>query len=117
MPEHPRGGFVELVGAGPGDPGLLTRLGAEALARAEVVVFDHLVHPRLLGLAPPDADRIPVGKRAGQILLPQEQINELLVDLARRGRHVVRLKGGDPYVFGRGAEEAERSTPPAFPSA
>ncbi len=107
MPEHPRGGFVQLVGAGPGDPGLLTRLGVEALARAEAVVYDHLVHPRLLDLAPSEAERIPVGKRAGHCLLPQEQINELLIDLARRGRHVVRLKGGDPYVFGRGAEEAE----------
>lgn len=108
MPEDFRGGFVDLVGAGPGDPGLLTRLGAEALARAEVVVYDHLVHPRLLDLAPPEAERIAVGKRAGHYLLPQEQINDLLVELARRGKRVVRLKGGDPYVFGRGAEEAER---------
>lgn len=102
-----RVGFVELVGAGPGDPGLLTRHAADALAAAEAVVYDHLVHPRLLDLAPPAAARIPVGKRAGHYVMPQEAINELLVRLAREGRRVVRLKGGDPYVFGRGAEEAE----------
>src|SRR5581483_10949661 len=100
-------GSVDLVGAGPGDPGLLTRLGADCLGRADVVVYDHLVHRRLLDLAPPGAERIPVGKRAGHCEMRQEQINELLVDRARRGLRVVRLKGGDPYVFGRGAEEAE----------
>jgi uroporphyrinogen III methyltransferase/synthase len=105
--EPPPVGLVELVGAGPGDPGLLTRLGAEALARADAVVYDHLVHPRLLDLAPPGAERRLVGKRAGHCVLPQEEINALLVALAREGKHVVRLKGGDPYVFGRGGEEAE----------
>jgi uroporphyrinogen III methyltransferase / synthase len=100
-------GIVYLVGAGPGDPGLLTRRGAEVLARAEVVVHDHLVHPRLLELAPAGAERIFAGKSRGRCVMPQEEINALLVRLAREGRRVVRLKGGDPYVFGRGAEEAE----------
>ena len=100
-------GFVHLVGAGPGDPGLLTRLGAEVLARAEAVVYDHLIHPRLLELAPASAPRIFAGKRAGHCAMPQEEINDLLARLAREGKRVVRLKGGDPYVFGRGAEEAE----------
>lgn len=101
-------GFVHLVGAGPGDPGLLTRAGAEALARAEAIVYDHLVHPRLLDLAPAGCERIFAGKRAGHCAMPQAEINDLLVRLAREGKRVVRLKGGDPYVFGRGAEEAER---------
>jgi uroporphyrinogen III methyltransferase/synthase len=100
-------GIVVLVGAGPGDPGLLTRRGAEELAKAEVVVFDHLVHPRLLDLAPGGAPRIDVGKRAGRCKASQEDINNLLVEHARNGRRVVRLKGGDPFVFGRGGEEAE----------
>ncbi len=100
-------GRVDLVGAGPGDPGLLTRLGAEALAKAEAVVYDHLVHPRLLALAPPSADRLFAGKTSGKCAMRQEEINALLVALAREGKRVVRLKGGDPFVFGRGAEEAE----------
>ena len=102
-----KNGSVELVGAGPGDPGLITRRGARALAEAEAVVFDHLIHPRLLDLAPAVAERHPVGKRAGRILKTQEEINALLIELASRGLRVVRLKGGDPYVFGRGGEEAE----------
>ena len=102
----PAPGLVTLVGAGPGDPALLTRGGAEALGRAEVVVYDHLVHPRLLDLAP-GASLIFAGKQAGRCALPQDQINALLIEHARAGRRVVRLKGGDPYVFGRGAEEAE----------
>ena len=100
-------GSVTLVGAGPGDPGLLTRRGAEALAGAEVVVYDHLVHPRLLELAPAAAERVFAGKSRGRCAMTQEAINELLVQRAREGRRVVRLKGGDPFVFGRGAEEAE----------
>lgn len=99
--------MVTLVGAGPGDPGLITRAGAEALARAEVVVHDHLVHPRLLDLAPAGALRIFAGKRGGRLSIGQAEINDQLVEHARRGRRVVRLKGGDPYIFGRGAEEAE----------
>lgn len=102
-----RTGVVYLVGAGPGDPGLLTRRGAQVLATADVVVYDHLVHPRLLDLAPARAERIFAGKRQGQCALPQESINQLLAEHAQRGQTVVRLKGGDPFVFGRGAEEAE----------
>ena len=107
MGNHPSEGIVELVGAGPGDPGLLTRRGAEALATADAVVYDHLIHPRLLDLAPVSAERHPVGKRAGHLIKTQEEIHAILIDLARRGLRVVRLKGGDPFVFGRGGEEAE----------
>lgn len=99
-------GKVWLVGAGPGDPGLLTLAGAACLSRAEVVVYDRLVHPRLLDLAPAGAERIYVGKQAGGHTLTQDEINALLVARAREGKRVVRLKGGDPYVFGRGGEEA-----------
>jgi uroporphyrinogen III methyltransferase/synthase len=104
---NPDSGIVVLVGAGPGDPGLITRLGAEELARAQVVIYDHLVHPRLLDLAPRSATRIFAGKQAGRCVLKQPEINDLLVHHARSGARVVRLKGGDPFVFGRGAEEAE----------
>jgi uroporphyrinogen III methyltransferase/synthase len=100
-------GKVWLVGAGPGDPGLMTMAGAAALREAEVVVYDRLVGPDLLRLAPPEAERIYVGKEAGRHALSQEEINDLLVAKAREGRRVVRLKGGDPYVFGRGGEEAQ----------
>src|SRR3954464_1248389 len=100
-------GIVDLVGAGPGDPGLITRRGAEVLSRADVVVYDHLASPRLLDLAPRSALRICAGKSIGHCTLSQDSINALLVEHARAGRVVVRLKGGDPYVFGRGAEEAE----------
>ena len=97
---------VALVGAGPGDPGLLTRRGAELLAEADVVVYDRLMARELLDLAPEAAVRIDVGKGPGQSGL-QADINELLVQHGRSGRRVVRLKGGDPFVFGRGGEEAE----------
>lgn len=100
-------GKAYLVGAGPGDPGLLTVRGLELLRKAEVVVYDRLVNPILLEYAPPEATRIFAGKLAGSHGLPQEEINELLISHARRGREVVRLKGGDPFVFGRGGEEAE----------
>ena len=100
-------GMVYLVGAGPGDPGLLTRRGAEILARAEVIVYDHLASPRLLDLAPKGALRISAGKTIGHCTMSQDEINEVLVEQARLGRRVVRLKGGDPFVFGRGGEEAE----------
>ena len=98
---------VYLVGAGPGDPGLLTVRGAELLRRAEVVVYDRLASPTLLALAPPGAELITAGKAPGQVDLTQEQINAVLVEKGATGRTVVRLKGGDPFVFGRGGEEAE----------
>jgi uroporphyrinogen III methyltransferase/synthase len=100
-------GLVYLVGAGPGDPGLLTVRGAEALARADVVVYDHLASTRLLDLAPPGSIRICAGKSSGHCTLDQNQINTLLLEHANLGRVVVRLKGGDPFIFGRGSEEAE----------
>jgi uroporphyrinogen III methyltransferase/synthase len=97
---------VYLVGAGPGDPQLLTRRGETVLAIADVVVYDHLANSRLLDLAPAEALRICAGKSTGHCTLTQEEIHQVLVDHARRGSTVVRLKGGDPLVFGRGAEEA-----------
>ena len=97
---------VYLVGAGPGDPGLLTLRGAELLGRADVVVHDRLVDPRVLALAPPSARLVDVGKRVGAVSPSQDQVNRLLVDLGRERAAIVRLKGGDPYVFGRGGEEA-----------
>ena len=99
-------GSVCLVGAGPGDPGLLTVAGLDRLRRADVVVFDALANPRLLAEAPANARRVDVGKRARDHKMGQEDINALLVEEALAGRFVVRLKGGDPYLFGRGAEEA-----------
>ena len=97
---------VYLVGAGPGDPGLLTVRGAEVLRRADVVVYDRLSVASLLDLAPPEAERISVGKTPGRPSMAQDDINALLVERGRAGQTVVRLKGGDPFVFARGGEEA-----------
>jgi uroporphyrin-III C-methyltransferase len=99
-------GTVFLVGAGPGDPRLLTLRGAEVLQRADVVVHDRLAPAALLDLAPRGAERVDAGKARGRAAISQDGINRLLVDRARRGLDVVRLKGGDPFVFGRGGEEA-----------
>jgi uroporphyrinogen III methyltransferase / synthase len=100
-------GTVYLVGAGPGDAGLLTLRGAELLGRANVVVYDALVNLELLRLVPKGAEIIYGGKRSKDHAIPQEELNHLLISKAREGKCVVRLKGGDPYVFGRGGEEAE----------
>jgi uroporphyrinogen III methyltransferase/synthase len=99
-------GTVYLVGAGPGDPGLLTRHGADALSRADIVVYDRLADDSMLSLAPADAELVYVGKQAAVHAVPQPRINELLSSHAEQGKCVVRLKGGDPFVFGRGGEEA-----------
>ena len=99
-------GLVHLVGAGPGDPELISVRGARALQRADVVAYDRLVSLELLDYCPPGAELIYVGKTPQGPGISQRDINELLVDRARQGRRVVRLKGGDPFVFGRGGEEA-----------
>jgi uroporphyrin-III C-methyltransferase len=100
-------GKVSLVGAGPGDPELISIRGATAISTADVLVYDSLVHPDLLKLAPQNAVLIFVGKRCGKHSTVQEHIEGLIVTQATEGKYVVRLKGGDPFVFGRGGEEAE----------
>ncbi|WP_413722825.1 uroporphyrinogen-III C-methyltransferase [Sodalis sp. RH23] len=100
-------GKVWLVGAGPGDPGLITVMGLDCLKRADAVVYDRLVNPLLLKEAAAHCVLIDVGKRADHHPIPQDRINAILIEQANMGREVVRLKGGDPFVFGRGGEEAE----------
>ena len=100
-------GLVSLIGAGPGDPGLLTVRGRERLQSADVVVYDRLAHPALLDYTRPDAELVYVGKVSAHHAMKQPDINALLIDRAKQGKSVARLKGGDPFVFGRGGEEAE----------
>ncbi|MGD0899578.1 MAG: uroporphyrinogen-III C-methyltransferase, partial [Thermoguttaceae bacterium] len=104
--QAPRG-KVYLVGAGPGDPGLLTLRGAECLARADLVLYDYLVNPAILGHAPPSAELVSLGHPHGGRGMQQAEVNRQMVEAARQGKTVVRLKSGDPHLFGRGAEETE----------
>jgi uroporphyrinogen III methyltransferase/synthase len=106
-PGAARPGQIYLVGAGPGDPGLITVRGRELLKTADVIFYDRLIPSSALADARPDAELVYVGKRPGVVTMPQEEIIERMIRSARGGRSVVRLKGGDPYLFGRGAEEAE----------
>src|SRR3954454_23040339 len=100
-------GIVYLVGAGPGDPGLMTRRALDLIAEADAILYDRLIPPGALDGARPDADLRYVGKQPGGHSHTQEQINAQLVELGQQGLSVVRLKGGDPFVFGRGGEEAQ----------
>src|SRR5258705_3498300 len=102
-----RGPKVYLIGAGPGDPDLITWKGRRILAEADSILYDHLVNDALLALAPSGAERLYVGKKKSVHAYSQEEISQMLIDRARRGLTVVRLKGGDPFIFGRGGEEAE----------
>lgn len=100
-------GYVSLVGAGPGDKGLLTIRGLQSIQQADIILYDHLVNPDILDLARRDSDKICVGKYAGEHSISQEEINCFIVQLAQKGNNVVRLKGGDSFIFGRGGEELQ----------
>lgn len=108
-------GTIHLVGAGPGDPDLLTLRAARLIERAAVIVHDGLVDPSILALARPDAELVSVAKQRARHTMPQEEINALLVRIALSGIDVVRLKGGDPFIFGRGGEEAEAARAAGVP--
>ncbi|MDR0217951.1 MAG: siroheme synthase CysG [Enterobacteriaceae bacterium] len=108
-------GELALVGAGPGDPGLLTLKGLQVIQQADVVLYDHLVSEEILELVRRDADKICVGKRAGNHSFAQEETNALIVRLAQQGKKVVRLKGGDPFIFGRGGEELQVAASAGIP--
>ena len=103
---NPQNGHVVLIGAGPGDVGLLTLKGKDWLSRADVIIYDHLVNTNMMRFATDSAELIYVCKKEGHAILEQDEINNLLVKNARIGKVVVRLKGGDPFIFGRGGEEA-----------
>ncbi|MBE6042142.1 MAG: uroporphyrinogen-III C-methyltransferase, partial [Clostridiales bacterium] len=113
--EHSKKGKVWLVGAGPGDPGLMTMKGRKVLEEADVVVYDALIGSGLLSMMPADAEKIYAGKRSEHHFLKQDEINRILVEKALEGNKVVRLKGGDPFVFGRGGEELELLTENGIP--
>ena len=108
-------GIVYLIGAGPGDPGLVTQKGIACIAAADTVVYDYLASAELLKYARDDAELIYVGKKGGDHTLSQDGINDLLVEKAAAGKAVARLKGGDPFIFGRGGEEIDRLTEAGIP--
>ena len=110
-----KAGKVYLVGAGPSDAELMTLKGSRLLQEADVIVYDRLVGQSILLQMPEQAEKIDVGKRAGNHTMPQEQINEVLLHKAQEGKTVVRLKGGDPFLFGRGGEELELLTREGIP--
>lgn len=104
---HKKKGYIILVGAGPGDKGLLTIRGLQVIQQADIILYDHLVNPDILDLARRDSEKICVGKRAGKHSISQEDLNCLMIQLAQKGNNVVRLKGGDAFIFGRGGEELQ----------